>query len=154
MPRGFARKRNKIMNKNKTKILITLLILVLAAGAYLFVQYKNRNVLSLISGEVTKIEGDKVFFQTTVLTADEDQQVQVSKEDKIAVILPTTEFVKHDPLSGPDVKIDFRDIKVGDRIAVRYLKMTKDGEFIAVAIEPALSGEKYRVDNLIKNLNQ
>ena len=142
------------MNKNKIKILIALLVLALAAGVYLVDRYKNKNEISLISGEVTKIEGDRIFFQTTVLTAGENQEVQAIKEDKIAVVLPTTEFVKHDPLSGPDVKIELRDIKVGDRITVRYLKTTKTGEFIAMAIVPALSGEKYRVDNLIKNLNQ
>lgn len=140
--------------KNKTKILLVLLTLVLIAGIYFVSQHKNKTELFLISGEITKIEGDKIYFRTTTLITAEGQQVQVVKKDETALILPTTEFMLHDPLMGPDVMLSPKDIQIGSGMAVYYSKINRQKEYVALRIEPTLSGEKYRADNLIKYLNQ
>lgn len=140
--------------KNKTKILLAPLILVLAAGIYFVSQHKNKTELFLVSGEVTKIEGDKIYFRTTTLVTAEGQQVQVVKKDETALILPTTEFMLRDPFMGLDAILSFEDIKVGSGVAVYYSKINRQKEYIALRVGPTLSGEKYRVDNLIKYLNQ
>jgi archaellum component FlaF (FlaF/FlaG flagellin family) len=150
------------MTITKTKIIFSALAAILLIAAALWAGSRNSKQNpqnqqanqvrepSIIAGEVTKIEGNAIYFKTTELTGS-DSGLAVGSQNKIAIVTEGTIISREDPLASQSSTIKLADIKPGMRITVTYLESNQN-KFVALKIVLELPSEKYKVENLIKGL--